>query len=193
MTLTTKKKIIENKAISLSQIYPNPLNPRRDYHLSQDNQDLQDMALSLSEAGQHNPATVYELLPDSPGEFMLLRGHRRHAGATLAGLETLDCNIVERPESLKEELEWLGSEDSLREDWGEYTRLEYAKLLANEYQMSMSNAQLVASTGIPKARLEVGELMFSLEPELIAHVEQWEKWYYENKNKNTENEEKSIT
>ena len=177
------KKAIESKAIPLGNVHQNPLNPRRDYHLDQDNKDLLDMANSLQETGQHNPATVYEMLPEQPGEFMLLRGHRRHSGAILAGLDTLDCNIVEYPTSHREELEWLGSEDSLREDWGDFTRLVYAKDLAIEYNLPMSNPQMVSRTGLPKAKLEVGEAVFSLEPEIVEHVSEWEKWHYANKDK----------
>ena len=183
MAPSAPKRILESKAIPVEKIYANPLNPRRDYHLNVENKELQEMALSLQEAGQHNPATVYELLPDRPDEFMLVRGHRRHAGSVLAGLSTLDCSIVARPSSYREELEWLGSEDSLREDWGDFTRLQYARDLAGEYGDNISNTQMVARTGLPKAKLEVAEAMFSLEPEMVEHVAKWEEWYYLNKYK----------
>ena len=183
MAVSAPKRILESRAIPVENILPNPLNPRRDYHLNPENKELQDMALSLQEAGQHNPATVYELLPDRPGMFMLVRGHRRLAGTLLAELPTLDCNIVERPSSHREELEWLGSEDSLREDWGDFSRLQYAQNLAGEYGLAVSNSQMVARTGLPKAKLEVAEAMFSLKPEIVVHVAEWEKWYYVNKNK----------
>lgn len=177
-------KILENKSIDIDKVHPNPLNPRPDYHFSQNNSEIEDIALSLLEAGQHNAATVYELSPERPGEYMLLRGHRRRAGIICAGIETINCNVIERPETLLQEKELLGSEDANKVDWGDFAKLCYARDMAAEYGYPISHQQIVARTGITKTKLQIGEAVFALEDEIIEHVAEWEKWYYVNRNKN---------
>lgn len=171
-----QKRILGHKSISIEDIRPNPLNPRRDYHFTADNDEILAMAESLQESGQHDPATVYELAPEEPGKYMLLRGHRRRAGIIRAKLRTLDCMIVERPTSLQEELEWLGSEDGLRVGWGEFTKMKYARDLAKASGYPVVHTKITALTGLPKIKLETTDAIFQLEPEIIDHIAEWEKW-----------------
>ena len=169
--------------IEVENIHPNPLNPRRAYHLDEKDEDLVALALSLQETGQRDPATVYEMLPDLPGQFMLLRGHRRHGAACLAQVPLLDCNVIPRPATKREELGWLGSEEALKLDWGRFTKLRYARDIAIEHGMQLMDRQLTSLTGVPKAHLETAAYLFSLEPEIIEHVALWEEWDYHNRDK----------
>ena len=168
------------RKISLNKIYSNPKNPRKPYHFDLESPAINDLIASLRQSGQRDPATVYEL-PDKPGEFMLLRGHRRHFCAVQADLDTLICNVVPYPESELAELVLLGSEEGNKEDWGEYTKLAFARDFANKSRIDITHRNVTAETGIPRTKLEHAKAMFSLHEDVVKHVELWEQWNYENK------------
>ena len=57
-----------------------------------DNEDMQNLAESISEHGVVSPATVRKK-PD--GRYELISGHRRKRACELAGLTTLRCEVVD--------------------------------------------------------------------------------------------------
>jgi ParB family transcriptional regulator, chromosome partitioning protein len=82
-------------SIPLQKIMPNPHQPRRSFREG----SIQEMADSLKAIGQETPIKVRPLTPEelklyAPYEFMVVGGHRRRAGAELAGLEALDCIVL---------------------------------------------------------------------------------------------------
>lgn len=84
--------------IPLSQLLPNPAQPRRRFQPG----SLQQMAESLKALGQETSLKVRALTAEekatNPGfEYMVIGGHRRLGGAKLAGLEALDCIVLDIP------------------------------------------------------------------------------------------------
>ena len=89
----TNKTIV---SIPLTKIMPNPHQPRRSFREG----SIQEMADSLTAVGQKTelkvcPLTEAEKAENVPFEVMVLGGHRRRAGALLAGLEALDCIVLD--------------------------------------------------------------------------------------------------
>ncbi|HJT23801.1 MAG TPA: ParB/RepB/Spo0J family partition protein, partial [bacterium] len=81
--------------IPLTQLLPNPRQPRRRFRPG----SIQAMAESLRALGQETPLKVRPLTAEekaaNPGfEYLIIGGHRRRAGAELAGLPNLDCMIL---------------------------------------------------------------------------------------------------
>lgn len=94
-----------------AQIRPSPFNPRK--HLG----DLSDLANSISAVGLQQPVVVRPIpeasvLADVSHELVF--GHRRHAAAQLAGLETITAIVREYSDD--EVLEIQIVENSQRED-----------------------------------------------------------------------------
>lgn len=114
--------------VQLTNIYPNPLNPRRDYR-----QNINDMKKTLLEQGWKEPLTVYEFGKNSVNEttYMLLSGHRRWASATEIHKENpklmreVPCFVVAKPENDMEAIKSLAVHQSARKDWSVY---EWAKM-----------------------------------------------------------------
>jgi ParB/RepB/Spo0J family partition protein len=81
--------------IPLFKLIANPDQPRRSFRPG----SIQAMRDSLLEIGQQTAAKVRPLSAGekakyTPVEFMVLGGHRRLEGAKLAGLETMDCVVM---------------------------------------------------------------------------------------------------
>jgi hypothetical protein len=102
--------------IPISKIMPNDDQPRHRFKMG----SIEEMAESLKTFGQLTPIKVrpftaqekashtkeelewFKLTKGNPGatigergfEYMIIGGHRRHAGALLAGFETLDCIVL---------------------------------------------------------------------------------------------------
>lgn len=177
-TRVPKPRILSTKAIALDRLIPNDLNPRETYHFTEDNPGILALADSLRISGQQNPIQCYEVA-DKPGYFKLVKGHRRLFSARVANLKTLDAIIVDAPKTLGEELDLLGSEETLRHDWGLFSKMKYARQVALASGMnSLVNAQLVAKTGLTGRELSIADRMFRLEPTLVAHVRIWEEYTY---------------
>lgn len=176
--MAAKPKFLGFASIAVDAIRPNPHNPRKVYHFDADNPRVLTMADSLRVSGQHNPIKVYELLPEEPGQYMLVQGHRRVYSAKLAGIDSLECEVISRPSSLAEELDWLGSEDSLKDEWGPFSKMEYARDLAIAYDIPITDKKIQAKTGLSAMKLSVAERMFLLEKPIWAHVVRWEEYSY---------------
>lgn len=108
--------------VSIDDIYPNPLNPRRDY-----SQNVSDMERTLLEQGWKEPLTVYEF---GKG-WLLLSGHRRWFTAKKIHTENpklmakVPVFIVPKPENETEAVRSLALHQSARKDWTIY---EWAKM-----------------------------------------------------------------
>lgn len=97
--------------IELARIQPSPFNPRK--HLG----DLNDLANSIAEVGLQQPVVVRRVPGASTIDAItheLVFGHRRHAAAQLAGLQTITC--IERDYDDDQVLEIQIVENSQRED-----------------------------------------------------------------------------
>lgn len=176
-------KILGSQVIAVDHLLANPKNPRPNYQFEEDNPDIRAISDSFALDGQHNPIKCYELLPERPGYFMLVQGHRRLFAARASGQDTLECTIIARPQSEAEELDWISSEDTLRSDWGLFSRMSHARriALANGFE-TMTDPRLIAKTGLTALQLARAEKMFRLESAIIAHVKLWEEYRYRQNN-----------
>ncbi|MBP2341068.1 ParB/RepB/Spo0J family partition protein [Saccharothrix coeruleofusca] len=89
MTSTIQRELSEQAPlraarIPLTKIRVHPRNLRTDLG------DLTDLAASLAEDGQHQPANVHR----KGDYFELLDGHRRYGASIIARRRTLDCIVV---------------------------------------------------------------------------------------------------
>jgi len=76
--------------IPISQIGPNPYQPRRDFN----EQDLDELAASIRRQGLLQPLVVCpDIGPDAPTPYLLVAGERRLRAARKAGLEAVDCVV----------------------------------------------------------------------------------------------------
>ena len=95
------------KKINISQIKPNPQQPRKNF---KDN-DLNELATSIKNQGLIQPIIV-RLVSDE--NFQIIAGERRWRASQLAGLHELDCVVKDLQE--KEVLEAALIENIQRED-----------------------------------------------------------------------------
>src|SRR5579859_1494690 len=82
--------------IPVSQLMPNPIQPRRRFQPG----SIQEISDSIKENGvltslKVRPLTSEEQTQHTPFTHMVVGGHRRLAGAKLAGLETVSCIVLD--------------------------------------------------------------------------------------------------
>ena len=76
----------EMAEVNISDIIPNPLQPRRDF----DEETLQELATSIAELGVIQPITLKRR---DDGKYIIISGERRWRASQMAGLETLPAYI----------------------------------------------------------------------------------------------------
>jgi len=172
--------------ISVEDIEFHPKNPRPEFHLGTTNVDLKSLATSMRVNGQHRPAVVYELVnhydpevEDQPGKYRLYQGERRLRAARAGGLETLRCSIVSTPKTFAEELEWLGNEESHKQEWSDYFHLRYCFDLAKELGVDVYSVEISSKTGVKMADLEIAKNIFQLKPEIQYFIAEYEQMKYD--------------
>lgn len=77
--------------IPLSQINPNPYQPRKKFHEN----DLQELAQSIAEHGLLQPIIVFLPDPKKPDFFYIIAGERRFRASKIAGKEKIKAIIVD--------------------------------------------------------------------------------------------------
>ncbi len=95
------------KEIELSQIIPNPFQPRSEF----DRQKLQELADSIKQLGVIQPITVKKI---SVGRYQIISGERRFRASGMAGLSTIPAYVKEVDEDSM--LEMALVENIQRED-----------------------------------------------------------------------------
>jgi len=108
------------QSILLTKIMANPRQPRRRFAPG----SIPEMAESLKTLGQQTPAKVRPLTLEErthhPGfEFLMIGGHRRLAGAQLAGWTALDCIVLDILPA-ETHLAALMDNDSEEMDWWDW-------------------------------------------------------------------------
>ena len=83
--------------LPLHKVEPNPDQPRRDF----DDEELQQLAASISEHGVIQPLTV-RLLPS--GYYQIIAGERRWRASRLAGLNEIPAVVIEADDRKATEL-----------------------------------------------------------------------------------------
>lgn len=80
---TYQKRLIE---IPVSQIVPNPMQPRTSFY----EEDISELSVSIKEVGIINPVCVRPYR----GRYELIAGERRYRAAKMAGIYSLPCIII---------------------------------------------------------------------------------------------------
>ncbi len=76
------------KKINISQIQPNPEQPRKNFK----EQDLKELAISIKNQGLIQPIIVR---PKEEGQYQIIAGERRWRASQIAGLHEVDCVVKE--------------------------------------------------------------------------------------------------
>ncbi len=112
---------MENKTlkhIKISDIIPNPNNPRLIFH----EKDLEDLKNSISNAGVLVPITVYEDVVNKENEkneirYILLDGERRWRSVKMLGWKDIPANIIDKPKDVTENILHMFNIHYFREQW----------------------------------------------------------------------------
>lgn len=107
--------------VSITEVVPNPLNPRRNDAIK-----TEEMQTIIKRRGWEEPLTVYK----KGAVYVVLSGHRRLFAAKQAEMKEVPVYITEKPESYQEELDRIASLQSGRVDW---TPFEWAQFVYNRW------------------------------------------------------------
>ena len=88
LTFTKEKPLNRVVEVNVSEIVPNPHQPRTDFDLA----DMQSLAESIAQNGILQPLTVRK---DADQRYELVAGERRLRAAKLAGLQSVPCIILD--------------------------------------------------------------------------------------------------
>jgi ParB family transcriptional regulator, chromosome partitioning protein len=113
--------------IALSEIVPNPKQPRRDF----DEKAMQELAASIKQHDLIQPVTVIKLTNNS---FQLISGERRWRASKIAGLQTIPAYI--RTADTQAQIELALLENLQREDLNAIEIALSYKLLMDEINLT---------------------------------------------------------
>lgn len=182
----SRYEIIDYKEIPVTDIRPNPANPRPAFHLSDKDPELLSLGSSILTEGQHRALLVYEIVghyqhPDEPGQYMILQGERRWRSSQLVGVDTLKANVHRVPVSVSQELELLGIEEAHKLSWQPFFEMMHAANLAQSYGVNVDHPDIANKTGLNSEQLRTAAKIFQLEPEIQAMVSAYEEEMYAQK------------
>ena len=146
--------------IALDLIAPNPSQPRRSF----DEQDLRDLAGSLSEHGVLQPVLVRPL---TGGRYELVAGERRWRAARLAGLERIPAVVRSAAEG--ERLELALVENMARQDLNPVESARACAALVDDFGLTKEEV----GRRVGKSRVAISNLVRLLElpDEVLAMLE----------------------
>ena len=137
--------------IAIDHIFPHPDNPRKNLG------DLTEIAESIKKRGIMQNLTVVPI-EGKPGDYMTLIGHRRCAGAKLAGIKEVPC-IVKEGLSKNEQILIMLEENMQRSD---LTVFEQAQSFQMMLDLGETEASIAEKTGFSKTtvrhRLNIAKL-----------------------------------
>ena len=133
------------RTISISQIYPNPEQPRTEFG------DLSELTASIKEKGVLEPLLVKPNLGE--GTFMIIAGERRWRASQLAGLTEVPCIEMNLDEQGIAEIALI--ENLQRKDLTIWEEADGLKALAEKFNYTQEEI----AKKISKSRTTVNELM----------------------------------
>ena len=143
----------ELRTLRLSEIFPNPEQPRKDF----DPMKLEELAMSIREYGVQEPIKVVE----RPGGYMIVMGERRYRASKLAEMETIPAIIEELTDEQVEELALL--ENLQRED---LNIIEEAKAFQRLLDRGLSVEELAGKLGFKQPwRINERTSLLNLKPD----------------------------
>ena len=122
---TTEKSPYQQ--LPIYKVEPNPHQPRQDF----DEEELQNLADSITEHGVVQPLTVRET---SAGYYQIIAGERRWRAARLAGLTEIPAVIIEADDKKTMELALI--ENLQRQDLNPVEEAQGYQVLMDEYGMT---------------------------------------------------------
>ncbi len=147
--------------VSLKDIHPNPLQPRREFKA----EELADLEASIREKGVIQPLIVRKGTNDLPGHstYELIAGERRLRAAQQAGFDELPVRVIEVA-SDQEMLELALIENLQREDLNPVELARGYQRLAQDYNLTQEQI----SSKVGKNRATVANMLRVLDlPEPI--------------------------
>ena len=137
--------------IAIDHIFPHPDNPRKNLG------DLTEIAESIKKRGIMQNLTVVPI-EGKPGDYMTLIGHRRCAGAKLAGIKEVPC-IIKEGLSKNEQILIMLEENMQRSD---LTVFEQAQSFQMMLDLGETETSIAEKTGFSKTtvrhRLNIAKL-----------------------------------
>lgn len=124
---TTKTEIKGLNEIKISDIQPNPNQPRKHF----DETALNELAASIKIHGVIQPIVINE---ENNGKYMIIAGERRWRAAKIAGLETIPAYIRNFTEKQIKEISII--ENLQREDLNPIEAAKAIKQLMEEYKLT---------------------------------------------------------
>jgi len=102
------------REIKVSDIAPNPYNPRLVFGPS----ELNELKNSISKVGILVPLTVYENTKNFPKEkYIILDGERRWRCSTEIGLESIPANVIDEPKDITQNILFMFNIHHFRKEW----------------------------------------------------------------------------
>ncbi len=148
------------KNIATERIHPHPDNPRKDLG------DLTELAESIKVNGVLQNLTVVPDEPDNPDTlYTVVIGHRRLAGATMAGVPELPCAVVEMTPA--EQVKTMLMENMQRADLTVYEQAQGFQMMLNMGGTIQSVAQ---DTGFSEATVRHRVKMMELDQTKLKEV-----------------------
>lgn len=155
----------EIKNIKIEEIYPNPHNPRKEIR------NITEMADSIRKKGIMQNLTVikghYEGEEYKSDGYMLLIGHRRHAGAKLAKLKEVPCNVIDEM-PLNEQIAIMMLENCQRDELSIYEQSNGVQMLLDLGETEVSIAK---KTGLSRTSVKHRANIAKLDQELLKKKE----------------------
>ena len=147
------------KLLPIQKVEPNRNQPRQDF----DEEELQNLADSISEHGVVQPLTVREL---ENGYYQIIAGERRWRAARQAGLTEVPAVIIEADDKKTMELALI--ENLQRQDLNAVEEALGFRTLMDTYGMTQEEA----ATQVAKSRSAVANSLrlLSLPPEVLEMV-----------------------
>ena len=145
--------------LPIHKVEPNPHQPRQDF----DEEELQNLADSISEHGVVQPLTVREL---ANGYYQIIAGERRWRAARQAGLTEVPAVIIEADDKKTMELALI--ENLQRQDLNPVEEAQGYQVLMSEYGMTQEET----AKRVGKSRPAVANALrlMSLCPEVLELV-----------------------
>lgn len=145
--------------LPIHKVEPNPHQPRQDF----DEEELQNLADSISEHGVVQPLTVREL---ANGYYQIIAGERRWRAARQAGLTEIPAVIIEADDKKTMELALI--ENLQRQDLNPVEEAQGYQVLMTEYGMTQEET----AKRVGKSRPAVANALrlMSLCPQVLALV-----------------------
>lgn len=151
--MENKKKKVEVKNLLLSDITPNPRNPRKTF----DADGIAELSRSIQENGLIQPITVRKTPKGSEFKYEIVCGERRYRASLLAGLESIEavvkdidddkayfCMVIENLQ--RQDVDPLEEASAINYLYrqGKYKVAEIAKLIGKSSSFVVSRIQLDA-------------------------------------------------